>query len=147
MAFFSDLGSRLLELLYLTVYQLLFVGYIVLVSQFCDGYSDVGSHVMMVTLWWWQFQDNGGRIIMLLTLSTKDYQLPKHVTNTTNTQIVFNICHQHRWSPFSTTGSFMSLLWKVNSTHISKHKTKNAICALSACESTPIELNCVKNSS
>ena len=37
--------------------------------------------------------------------------------------------------------------YTANATHISKHKTKKAICALSACESTPIELNCVKNSS
>ena len=66
----------------------------------CFSYSDVGDNVMLVTLWWWPFQDIGGRIIILVTLFMRwiRHQHLISVTNIPRSPTSLS-CHQYIPSP------------------------------------------------
>jgi len=61
---------------------------------------------MLVTLWWWQIWNVGGRIIMLVifTIYLIGHKHPESVTNISNlspTNLVSNISHQHPCNPLT----------------------------------------------
>ena len=84
---------------------------------------DVGDNVILVTLWWWQFSEDGGRIIMLVAF-TIPVECTKLVTNISNWLLTSQTCHQHFLSSTSVTNidltqstrrvlSFVSMnMWK-----------------------------------
>ena len=70
-------------------------------SAHSEGFSQGLWHattVMLVTLWWWQIRDIGGRIIERLL-----FQWVKSVINILNWSPTSQCCHQHKPSLLSVT--------------------------------------------